>query len=393
MASRNSKNYKNYKNAKKAVKTLKKYPRWVVALVFVLAICIGAGYFIYTKYFKKPAPLLVSEYLTYEDEVGEISFHFLTLGNEETGDCIYVKSGETDILIDAGSLVNSVDTITNYLNNYVLDGILEYVIVTHSDKDHIAGFSGASDSIFFEFECKTIIDFPRQKHTLEDDTYRRYVQNRNAEVEAGAKHYTALECYKNQNGGQRVYDISQNVQMEILYNYYYENDSNDNNDYSVCVQFNHGERKYLFTGDLEENGEKQLIKYNSLSEVVLYKAGHHGSKTSSTSDLLDIIKPKICVCCCVAGKKEYTDNVENQFPTQAFIDRISKHTRMVYVTSIGDTAYTNGKKFADFNGNIVISSKQSRVEVACSASKDVLSESAWFKAKRICPPTWQGPLN
>jgi len=390
MASRNTKNYKNFKIV---VNTFKKPSIWLTLMVFIFIIYIGAGCFAFTKNQNSKDQFEVSDHILCQDEEGEISFHFLTLGNKYTGDCIYVKSGETDILIDAGSRVNSVDSITNYLNNYVLDGILEYVIVTHSDRDHIAGFSGASDSIFFEFECKTIIDFPRQEHTLEDATYRRYVQNRDAEVEAGAKHYTALECYKNQNGGQRVYDISQNVQMEILYNYYYENDSNDNNDYSVCVQFNHGERKYLFTGDLEENGEKQLIKYNSLSEVVLYKAGHHGSKTSSTSDLLDIIKPKICVCCCVAGTDEYTESVENQFPTQAFIDRISKHTRMVYVTSIGDTAYTNGKKFADFNGNIVISSKQSRVEVACSNSKDVLSESAWFKAKRICPPTWQGPLN
>ncbi len=74
-----------------------------------------------------------------------VSIHFLELGNIYTGDSVYVRRpGETDILIDAGSRQSSAGTITKYLNNYVTDGKLEYVIATHAHQDHIAGFIGTS---------------------------------------------------------------------------------------------------------------------------------------------------------------------------------------------------------------------------------------------------------
>ena len=52
-----------------------------------------------------------------------------------------------------------------------------------------------------------------------------------------------------------------------------------------------GEEQYLFTGDLEKEGEAHLVEFYDLGEVYLYKAGHHGSKTSSSIDLLNEIKP------------------------------------------------------------------------------------------------------
>ncbi len=76
-----------------------------------------------------------SEYpLVLEDD--EMSFHFMMLGNDKAGDCVYIKAGETDILIDAGSRLNSVSSIQTYIDKYMEDDILEYVIITHSDQDH-----------------------------------------------------------------------------------------------------------------------------------------------------------------------------------------------------------------------------------------------------------------
>ena len=145
---------------------------------------------------------------------GDFSMHFLMLGNEYAGDCVYIKAGENDILIDAGSRKSSVDTIEEYLDGYVQDDKLEFVIATHADQDHIAGFAKA-DGIFARYECETIIDFARSdKDTA---TYEDYIANRDAEVEAGAKHYTALECYKGEDGANRVYTLGDGIKMEILY--------------------------------------------------------------------------------------------------------------------------------------------------------------------------------
>ena len=90
--------------------------------------------------------------------------------------------------------------------------------------------------------------------------------------------------------------------------------------------FHQGDKHFLFTGDLEEDGEISLVESNELPKVELFKAGHHGSKTSSNDVLLKVIEPEIvCVCCC-AGSVEYTQNFENTFPTQAMIDRVSLYT-------------------------------------------------------------------
>lgn len=360
---------KQYRQAKSAAKQIKKASAWAIVMAIILLIVAVGGYYVYNNYFKKEE---------YVPPVGDISFHFMTLGNKNNGDSIYIKAGENDILIDAGSNGTSVPYISDYIDDYVTDGKLEYVIVTHGDTDHIAGFA-VSDNIFGRYECETIIDFPLT-NKAEKDTVKKYYEKRDAEVSAGAKHYTALECYNNENGAKRVYELSESVSMEILYNYYYDHTSSDENNYSVCIMFYHGSRKFLFTGDLEEKGEEYLAQNYEFSQVELFKAGHHGSKTSSNEILLKEIQPKICVVSCCAGYNEYRANEENIFPTYAFLSRISKYTDKVYVTRVVDES--NEKGYIDLNGNIVVSSDETEVTVTCSASQSVLKDTEWCKQNR-----------
>ena len=318
---------------------------------------------------------------------GELSIHFMMLGNKNNGDCIYIKAGDTYIIVDAGSTAGSVTTIQAYINDYVTDGVIEYVIVTHADADHIAGF-GASTGIFDLYECETIIDFPRTNKTTQ--VYNRYVTKRNAEVEAGATHYTALECWNEENGAHRTWQLSDDVTMSILYQEFYENKSTDENNYSVCFLLTHGSRNFLFTGDLEKEGEESLAEENELPEVELFKAGHHGSRTSSNTVLLEKIKPEICVVHCVAGYREYPNTLhENIFPSQAFIDRISQYTDKVYIPTLGDPDFTDGEDYVPMNGNIVVVSGTEGVSVNCSENNTVLKDTEWFKSNRTCPQTWQ----
>ncbi len=333
---------------------------------------------------------------------GGLSIHFLELGNGKSGDCIYIKAGENDILVDGGSRTGSVETIKKYVDNYCFDGVLEYIIVTHADRDHIACFAGdnTNKSIFDYYKCDTIIDFNlTNKDNTGTSTYSRYLQKRDEEVKKdGAKHYTALDCWKERNGAKRVYELAGNITLEILYNYYYENKSSDENNYSVCFMLKQGDRNFLFTGDLEKDGEDRLVDNNELSQVELFKAGHHGSKTSSNEKLLKVIKPKIvCVCCC-AGSVEYLTNKEqnlsNSFPTQDFINRIAPYTDKVYVTTMIDVVF-NGEKYVDsgdyklMNGNIVVTAKRTGVTVECSNNNTVLKDTEWFKANRVCPDAWK----
>lgn len=375
-----------------------------------LALIVGiVGSFYLVNYFTLPLTdeVNVSEDVYYSNqpedkEVGvdistfgaDISIHFLELGNKYTGDCTFIQTKDADILIDCGSKSNSISTISSYLNQYVTDGVLEYVIVTHAHQDHYAGFATSEkvDSIFDLYECKTIIDFSNTNQKSTSTMYKNYQRELADEVANGAKHYTAVDCVNETNGAKSQYDIGDGITLKILDSYYYTHSSSTENNYSVCTlitqDFDDGSsRNFLFTGDLEEDGEDYLVRLNNLPRVDLYKAGHHGSKTSSSTTLMEIVRPKkVCVCCC-AGSSEYTTVAENQFPTQAFIDRIAPHTDKVYVTTMCINYKNN--EFQSFNGNIVYLSKKEIDKIVCSNNDTILRKTSWFAENRTCPDAWK----
>ncbi len=385
------------KQQKQIKKAVKKSPVFFT-IVFLLVVAIVVCYVLHKKKIihipfldKEPAQETQVDgkggAFTQEDVAlikgGSVSIHFLELGNEYTGDCTLIKTGNTEILIDAGSRVNSAETIISYVNTFCTDGKLEYVIATHADQDHIAAFPG----IFEAFECGTIIDFP--KTGKDTSVYHKYVAARTAEVTAGAVHYTALDCWNNANGAQRSYTLGDGITMNFLYQKFYEEETNDENDYSVCMLLTEtyvgGVNNYLFTGDLEEHGEASLVEKNDLPKCVLFKGGHHGSKTSSTDALLSVIEPDIvCVCCC-AGSDEYKAKPENTFPTQAFVDRVAKYTKNVYVTTLANDTETG---YESMNGNIVVYSQNGGISVHCSNHATILKDTDWFKQNRVCPDAW-----
>lgn len=356
------------KNSSKILVTL------LIIIALSVIIFVGINYYLnklYPSDSPTDSPIEISD---------ELSIHFLELGNGYAGDSIYIKAGDVDILVDGGSRANSSDAIDNYLDDYVKDGSLEYVIVTHYDQDHIAALVGNKTypGIFDRYQIDTLIDAP--KSTKTSSVYNNYCSKRDELKKNGTNHYTALDCYNNISGAKRYYELTDEIELEILYNYYYDHPTKDENDNSVCFLLNQGERHFLFTGDLEQPGEEKLVEYNTLPEVELFKAGHHGSKTSSNNCLLDIIKPKIvCICCC-AGSNEYTTNNDNMFPTQAAISRIAKHTDKVYVTSLSLDGTPNN--YTSMNGNIVVTSDKVGVMVNCSNNDTLLKDTEWFKKNR-----------
>lgn len=318
----------------------------------------------------------------------DLSIHFLELGNKYTGDCTLIKVGETEILIDAGSRASSVPTIQNYLQQYV-DGPIEYVIVTHAHQDHYAGFATSKnqDSLFDLFEVETVIEFARTNQKETGTMYQNYQREKQELIErCGTNVYTALECVNSsKDGAKPEYILGDNIKLQILYQKYYEQTSSTENNYSVCCQIVYNDNYYLFTGDLEEDGEKSLVEKNAdkLHPVEVYKAGHHGSKTSSSATLLAKIQPKVvCVCCC-AGSSEYTTKNENQFPTQDFIDRVAPHTSQIYVTTLC-IDYKAGT-FEPMNGNIVIYYRDNKRSIHCANNTTRLQDTDWFKNNRKLP--------
>lgn len=357
---------------------------------------IPEGYYIPATEKFTPDASLGEGYDVQEISSYELSVHFPELGNKYTGDCTLIKVGDTEVLIDAGSKTSSIPAIREYVDRFCTDGVLEYVVVTHAHEDHYAGFATSenTESLFDIYECETVITFSQITSGKESQKmYQNFMRELGEEEEAGATVYTAEECMTGEGGASDRFDLGSGVELQILDSYYYYNRASSENDHSVCVMINQGTgasaKHYLFTGDLEEDGEEYLVQMNDLPKVELYKAGHHGSKTSSSDALLDVIDPNIvCVCCCT-GSSEYTKTNANQFPTQEFIDRIAPHTDEVYATSLC-VDYAEGK-FRSLNGNIAVcaNAADARATVYASDNTTLLKDTEWFKQNRTMPEEWE----
>ena len=197
-------------------------------------------------------------------------------------------------------------------------------------------------------------------------------------MQAGAVHYTALQCWNNANGAQRSYQLGDDITLNILYQKYYETTTSNENNYSVCTMISYGEKHFLFTGDLESSGEKSLVESNDLPVCELFKSGHHGSNTSNTSNLLSVIQPKNVVITCCCGD-------QYNFPHQEAIDNIALYTDKVYVP----TMLNSNGNWELLNGNITVTFDGKNLTVNGSNNNLLFKDTDWFKRNRTTPSAWK----
>ena len=383
---------------KQGKKLAKKNPKGFIALIIILlvialpiAVIVVGSQMVLGLFYVPFLPNKENQQNSYSarsyapGEVAEIDINFLELGNKYTGDSTFIKAGDTDILIDAGSRQSSATTISTLVDKYCHDKKLEYVIVTHAHQDHIEGFTStnANPGIFDRYKIDTLIDFALTNNEGKA-LYTKYAEKRDEKIKSGniAHHYTAADCIAEKNGAKKTFELAPGITMEILDQKFYHEKTSDENDYSVCALFSQGNNHYLFTGDLEKNGEASLVALNNLPEVELFKGGHHGSYTANTDTLLSVIKPKtVCICCC-AGSTEYTTNPDNTFPAQAAINRIGKYTDKVYVTTVDD----GNDGYKSMNGNINFHcASGNEFLVTGSNNSIILKDTDWFKKNRTWP--------
>ena len=71
------------------------------------------------------------------------------------------------------------------------------------------------------------------------------------------------------------------------------------NEESIVMELNFGRHRFLFAGDIETNAEQHLI--GKIGDIDVLKVPHHGSKSSSSIDWLNELRPEIAVISCGAG--------------------------------------------------------------------------------------------
>lgn len=249
----------------------------------------------------------------YEIPEGSAEFHYIDVGQ---GDATLIFADGKTVLIDTGEK-DSENVLINYLNEKGVQTI-DYFIITHFDSDHF----GEATEVLNTFNVDNLI-IPDQVKTT-----KMYTNFMDA-VASKPEIYVSVVEDNDDIGSTIVVDDTIDLDTEDRFMYVgeidpsKENDKADleleflapvkdtysnSNDYSIIVMIRWGNNKMLFTGDAEDKAEDALVdKYqNSLSSKLdcdVFKAGHHGSSTSSCQEIVDASSPEYVIISCGKDNK------------------------------------------------------------------------------------------
>jgi len=268
---------------------------------FLVVFGLSKSYDVNMRALVLPAILLILVPLSWAPWRTHAEVSFLDVGH---GDSVFIQTNDGHrLLIDTGDKNPYYDAgkrdVAPFLwNNHMnyLDGVL----LSHSDRDHIGGLEYLIGKIgigrMYLSHIET--DSPLQRRLLEK------CQKYNIPVQRVA-------------AGDRI--SLGTTFVEILYPpSSLPKPVSDNNSSIVCRTTIHGV-SFLFSGDIEKETEKSLSEHDIRADVL--KVPHHGSTTSSTSEFLAAVDPKIAVISVGlrAGKGSVKNSVLEMY-TQNAID-------------------------------------------------------------------------
>ena len=207
---------------------------------------------------------------------GTLEVHYIDVGQ---GDATLIKCGSHAMLIDGGNN-NKGTTVQLYLKKQGVES-LDYVIGTHPDADHIGGL----DVIVYKYNCDTVIMPDYEKDTKTYQELVDVIHDKNMKITypvvgeqyaLGEAKFTIIAPNSNSYGGNA-------------------------NDYSVAILLEYGKNRFLFTGDAEEASETEMLSNGIELSADVYKVAHHGSRSASTQEFLNAVRPKYAVISCGEG--------------------------------------------------------------------------------------------
>ena len=350
---------------KEAKKLFKKAP--FLLLLVVVIVCAIAFYLHYQKEKNNVSGFLTKGgvlYLASEGTaVDKVDITFLALlgtdQNPQIGDSIFIECGDIDILIDAGEKASGSNTVVPFIEEHVTDDILELVIITHADSDHLGGMVGLSTSYGAldvpNIDYKYIVDFGYEGTT---QLYEDYLEIRNQKEELGTNYINIASCFNqsNPNAITRFY-LGDNTYLDLLdYQTYGMNEITDDNDRSVSCLLTCENRKVLLCGDAEKEEETYLTNLN-IGHVDVFKANHHGSPTSNTTAFLNNITPEYVII---------SSSAENKYnlPKKTIVARLNTYTKKLFATFI--------------NGTIVVTIENNDIKIQTERGLEYVQDSTWY---------------
>ena len=242
------------------------------------------------------------------------------------GDSAFIETAGYQILIDGGPDGSILEKLSGEMSFWDRD--IDLMILTHPESDHLSGLL----EVLKRYKIENILWTGVVRDTAVFREWEDLIGKEGSDIEIAQV-------------GQKI-NLSNNIYIEVLFPF--ENlvgkEFKDSNNTSIVAKLVFRETSFIFTGDINEPVEKDIIERNSELKVGVLKVAHHGSKTSTSEEFLDIILPEYAVVS--VGK----DNKYGH-PTKEVLDILSKYDIMVFRTDeVGDIKIiSNGKKYAVSN--------------------------------------------
>ena len=191
-------------------------------------------------------------------------------GNRNSAEIYVENENEVEVFEpDAQSVGESVVSEFLWEKGY---SRIDYILATHADADHLQGLIDVAKN----FRVRAAL-FGRTP--LKDENFAELyevLRERN------------IEIIKLKRGDVLSFD---DVKAEVLYPKADESsEAVSDNNHSLVLRLIYGNKKFLFTGDIEKETEAEILENPSFLQADIVKVAHHGSRTSSTQNFINAVK-------------------------------------------------------------------------------------------------------
>ncbi len=223
----------------------------------------------------------------------------ISVMNVGNGQCIAVTEGESTVVIDCGGYgitQNAGSMLASYLRaNGRYD--IDYLMLTHLHTDHASG-------------VVRLLNLMNVKAVIMPD---------NAEDTSGDGMLESIIEAAAENGTRIVY-ITHDTDFTagaVRLSVFESSELGSRGESGIMALVGIGDYGMLVTGDVEKAVERELVTKHELSGTELLIVPHHGSKYSTSSELLSALRPETAVIS--TGYNSYGH------PTQETLDMLEKY--------------------------------------------------------------------
>ena len=242
---------------------MNKYLKYILIIVVVIVLLIL--FLIMYKNYKKI-------------DDADLKIYFFNAGKADA--CI-ISINNKYMMIDTGE-EDLADEVLKYFNDNNIK-TLDYLIITHFDKDHV----GSASKIIDNIEVLNVLQNNTPKNSEYYDNYMNsLIVNRiDAVTVEDSKSYELEDISFNVIGTKSVFD------------------EDESNNASLIVEMTYKNNKFLFTGDIENDRIKEYLK-SDLKHYDFIKMPHHGKIEKKLDDLLEAVTPRYALITSSEEEKE-----------------------------------------------------------------------------------------